>query len=67
MQAFLVSLAMAILKSVIEKGSVAAAHLIALEIELAKAQKKANTFEKIKNDPNATREDRRNAENDALS
>lgn len=67
MQGFLVSLAIAILKNLIEKGSEAALHLANLEIALKKAVKESDDFDKVKNNPTATREDRKNAENDCLN
>lgn len=67
MQSFLVTLALAILRNVVSEGSTAFAHFIALEEELKKAAEKDANYDKIKNNPNATREDRRHAEDDVLS
>lgn len=65
-ESFLVSLCMAVLEKILTKGSTAFCHYLALKNELEKNKIKAGAYEKIVNS-NASREERRRAEDDLLS
>ena len=67
MQGFLVSLCMAILEKLLVKGTEAFGQYLKLKAELEKNKAMSNEYDKVVNNPNATREERRNAEDDALS
>lgn len=67
MQSFLVTLCMAILEKLLVKGTIAFDRYLELKKELEKNQKTAQDYNKVVNDPKATREDRRRAEDDSLS
>lgn len=66
MQAFLISLCMAVLEKILVKGSSAFTHYLALKAELEKNKIKAEEYEKAVNS-DAKREERRRAEDDLLS
>ena len=67
MQSFLVSLCMAILESLLAKGTKAFKHYLELKKELEKNAKQASEYQKVVNKNPSTREERRKAEDDALS
>ena len=66
MQGFLVSLCIGILEKVLTKGTKAFEHYLALKHELEINQKKALDYQKVV-DSNASREERRRAEDSLLS
>lgn len=67
MQGLLVGLCMAILEKIIDKGSKAFVAYLLLREELAKNDKESQKYKSVVNDPTATREQRRKAEDDLLS
>lgn len=66
-ESFLVALCMAILEKLITKGSIAFSHYMALKKELDENDEKYKKYKKVVDDPKATREERRKAEDDVLS
>lgn len=66
-ESFLINLAVAILDKYIKQGSAAFSHYLALKNELAANAKKSEAYNKVVNDSNATRADRRKVEDDSLS
>lgn len=66
MQGLLVQICMALLEKLIIRGTSAFTKYLALKEELAMNAKKSAAYEKVVLDPNATREDRRKAEDEAL-
>jgi len=67
MQSFIVSLCMAILEKLLVKGSKAFDRWLDLKKELETNEKNAKAYDKVVKDPNATREDRKRAEDSLLS
>lgn len=66
MQGFLVSLCLAILEKLVVKGTVAFEHYLALKSELEKNKRASEKYQKVV-DSNASREERRKAEDELLS
>ena len=58
---------MAILEKLLVKGTDAFSQYLRLKAELEKNKTKSDAYDKVVKNPNATREDRRNAEDDSLS
>ena len=67
MQSFAISLCLAILEKFLVKGSLAFHNYLALKYELEQNTKKAQEYNKVVNDKTKTREERKDAENSALS
>lgn len=67
MESFLVALSMAILEKVLTKGTIAFGQFLALKKALEENEKNAKAYEAVVKDPKATREDRKRAEDSALS
>ena len=66
-KSFLVSLAMAVLKEFLIKGSTAWFKYEELKKELEKNKEKADKYQSVVDNNDATREDRRKAEDELLS
>ena len=58
---------MAILEKLLVKGTDAFSQYLKLKAELEKNKMQSDAFNQVVKNPNATREDRRHAEDDALS
>jgi methionyl-tRNA synthetase len=58
---------MAILEKLLVKGTDAFGQYIKLKAELEKNKTKSDAYDKVVKNPNATREERRHAEDDSLS
>lgn len=67
MQSFLAALCIAILEKVLVKGTKAFDRYLELKNELENNKKAAADYDKVVKNPEATREDRRRAEDSALS
>ena len=67
MQTFLIKLALAILESYLVKGSEAFDHYLKLRSELLENKKKADNYDQVVKNPNASREERKKIEDDLLS
>lgn len=67
MQTFLIKLALAILESYLVKGSKAFGHYLELRSELLENKKKADNYDQVVKNPNASREERKKIEDDLLS
>lgn len=67
MQGLLINILLAVLEKLIVKGTIAFQKYMELKAALEENEKKAQDYQKVVDDPKATREDRKKAEDELLS